>query len=217
MWKENWRKRKRFKRKGEHNSEAQKEMLANFNRLFNAREDAFQLFNDYRLDAHTQVFCPKKYFVSDVMACRTSGVEWHHLFFYASLLNPSGSKALNPFLTISTTGCTFQYLLMLFIDSSPLAAARLAWMNMNQDRVMVSLMIGTRYLDCHYILNLGNFKLPVMILIPRNFFISSFVTSLALPVLVIKRMLVFPANNPHNSSVNNFWSSSNGLLVFSER
>ena len=90
-------------------------------------------------------------------------------------------------------------------------------MNRNQDRVMVSLMIGTRYLDCQYILNLGNFKLPMMILIPTNFFISSFVTSLALPVLVMKRMLVCSANNPYNSSVKNFWNNYNGLSALSER
>ena len=90
-------------------------------------------------------------------------------------------------------------------------------MNRKQDRVMVSLMIGIRYLDCQYILNLGNFNLPMMILIPRNFFISSFVTLLALRILVMKRMLVCSANSPHNSSVKNFWNNFNGLSTLSER
>ena len=62
-----------------------------------------------------------------------------------------------------------------------------------------------------------DFKLPMMILIQRNFFIFSFVTLLALPILVMKRMLVCFGNNPHNSSVKSFWNSSNGLSALSER
>ena len=104
-------------------------------------------------------------FLFDVLACRTSTI-----YHSSTLLKSFGSKSLHTFLTISTTGCTFQYFLMLFIGSSVRVAVRLAWMNRNRDCVMVSLMIGTRYLDCQYIFNLENFKLPMVILIPRYFF-----------------------------------------------
>ena len=78
---------------------------------------------------------------------------------------------------------------------------------------MVSLMIGTQCLYCQYILNDRKFKLPMMILIPRNLF----VTSLAVPVLVMKQILVCSANNPQNLSLKNFWNNSNGLLASSEK
>ena len=75
---------------------------------------------------------------------------------------------------------------------------------------MVSLMIGTQCLYCQYILNDRKFKLPMMILIPRNLF----VTSLAVPVLVMKQILVCSANNPQNSSLKNFWTILIGFWHF---
>ena len=96
--------------------------------------------------------------------------------FFLQFFNSSFSNVLHPFLTTSTSGRTFQYLLVLSGGSPRLVAAKFVWINRNWDYVMVSWMIGTKHFVCHCNNNRGNFKLPMIIQIPWNFLISSSVT-----------------------------------------
>lgn len=82
------------------------------------------------------------------------------------------------------------------------------WVNRNGDCVMVSLMIGTRYLFANSSSIVETSSYPRIIQIPKNFLISSLAFYVFL-VFIIKSMLVSLANKLYSSWTKSLWNNSN--------